>query len=352
MKKQILWTFILLFLILGNNSYAQNVDISAPSKRVSKLFSSEKLLSIKLSFSIKNIKKNTNDSTYLASDLFYLKEDKTWDTLEVGLRTRGHYRLDHCYFPPIKIKIKKSVSKSTLFQGNKKLKLVLPCLTNDSKNDYIIKEFMAYKLFEIISPVHFKTRLVEIEFTDIKNKKRKTYMLKGFLIEDDKKVAKRLDGKVLDRHINPLGQDAIASIRNAFFQYMIGNVDYSTLVQHNEKLLYLDKTFVPLPYDFDMSGLVNANYAVVSVINDKPLVSSVTDRLYRGFKRDTKLIEQVRQEFIANKSQILDRVDSLAPFFDSQNQFTNAKKFINSFFDIMMDEKRYEKKIMQNLRVK
>ena len=47
--------------------------------------------------------------------------------------------------------------------------------------------------------------------------------------------------------------DADASVRNAMFQYMIGNTDFSTAYQHNNKLLYIDKLIIPLPYDFDMS---------------------------------------------------------------------------------------------------
>lgn len=352
MKKQILLTFIYLFFILSNYSFSQNDNQAVQSKPVSKLFASDKILPLKLSFSIKDIKKKTNDSTYIETELFYLNEDKTWDTVVVGLRKRGHFRLDNCFFPPIKIKIKKSESKGTLFKGNKKLKLVLPCLINKDKNDYIIKEYMAYKLFEIISPYHFKTRLVDLEFTEIKNKKTKIYNLKGFIIEDDKKVAKRFDGKVLERNMHPMAQDAIPSVRNAFFQYMIANLDYSTMMQHNEKILYINNEFTPVPYDFDMSGLVNASYGVVSVLNNEPLVSSITDRLYRGFKRDPKIIKQVRQEFIDNQSQILGKVDSFKPLFENQDQFMKTKNFLNGFFIIMNDDIEFEKEIMAKLRSK
>ncbi len=46
---------------------------------------------------------------------------------------------------------------------------------------------------------------------------------------------------------------------------MIGNTDYSSAYRHNEKLLFVDGNIMPIPYDFDMSGLVDASYAVVSV---------------------------------------------------------------------------------------
>lgn len=352
MKKQILWTFISFFFIFYNVSFSQNVKDTATVKKVSVLFRSQEILPLKLSFSIKDMKKKTNGSTYIKSDLFYINEDKNWDTIEVSMRARGNFRLQNCYFPPVKLKIDKPERKGTLFKGNKKLKLVLPCLLNRDKNDYIIKEYMAYKLFEIVSPYYFNTRLVDLEFTEIKNKKTKNHKLKAILIEDDKKIAKRFDGKVLDRNVHPLGQEPVASCRNSFFQFMIGNVDYSTMVQHNEKLLFINNKFIPLPYDFDISGLVNSSYGVVSVVNDEPLVSSITERLYRGFERDPVIIEQVRQEFIDKKVEILDRIDSLELFFESPSQFSAAKKFISSFFDIIENDQKFEKEIIKKLRTK
>ena len=80
-----------------------------------------------------------------------------------------------------------------------------------------------------------------------------------------------------------------------------------------------------------MSGLVNASYAVVSYINDVPLTSSVTERLYRGFKRDQKIILQVRNEFLDNQIKLLEIVDSLEPYFDNPKGFSRAKKFISGF---------------------
>ncbi len=352
MKKQISYIFILLFLIFYNNSFSQNEKESNQSEQVSKLFMSQKILPVKLSYSIKNIKKNTNDSTYLKTNISYLKEDGVWNKFEVELRIRGFYRLKNCYFPPIKIKIKKSVSKGTLFEENKKLKLVLPCLMTKEKNDNIIKEYMAYKLYEVISPYHFKTRIVDISFTEDKGKKTITHVLKGIIIEDDKKVAKRNDGKVLKRDIHPMGQDPTTSVRNSFFQYMIGNIDFSTAVQHNEKLLFVNSKIVPLPYDFDMSGLVNANYAEVPVIDEVPLVSSVTERLYRGFRRNPDIIQQVRKEFLDNKIKLLEIVDSLEPFFEYPKEFDEAKHFILDFFEIISDDIRFKKNITSKLRTK
>jgi hypothetical protein len=352
-KIQIKCLFLLVFFILSNNSYSQNGKGSTQPEEVSELFKSEDILQMKLSYSNKNIKKETNDSTYIKTDLSFKAEDGSWKDMEVELRVRGHNRLENCYFPPIKVKIKKTESKGTLFEGNKKLKLVLPCLLNKDKNDYVVKEYMAYKLYEVVSPYHFKTRIVDISFTEKKGKKIKTYELKGILVEDDKKVAKRNGGKVVKRNIHPFNHDPVASVQNALFQFMIANTDYSTYVQHNEKLIFVDGKFIPLPYDFDMCGLVNTSYSVVSVMNDEPLpIADVTERLYRGFKRDPASLKQVREEYIANKDNLLKVVDDCESLFENPKAFSKSKNFISDFNKIMSDDNRYKKEITDKLRTK
>ncbi len=351
MKKQIIW--VLLLFIFCESSYTQNIEKPEQPKQVSKLFRDQSILPIKLKYSNKDLKKLTNDSTYVKSNMSYRAEDGSWKLIEVELRVRGNNRLKNCYFPPIKIKLKKENRKGTVFEGNKKLKLVVPCLNNKDKNDYIVKEYMAYKLYEIISPYYFNTRMVNISFTEDKGKKTKTYDLVGFFIEDTKKVAKRHDGKELKRIIHPLNQDPVTAVQNSFFQFMIGNTDFSIAYQHNEKLLFVNKKIVPLPYDFDMCGLVDASYSVVSVINDQSLpINSVRDRLYRGFKRDPKIIQQVRNEFINNKIELLEIVDSLEPLFDDPKKFYQAKNYILSFFDVMTDNAQFNDEITSKLRTK
>jgi len=351
MKYQIACIFLFSFCLISNSSNAQEKSQSSESKPVTKLFRSQETLPLKLSFSNKEIKKKTNDSTYINSIVSYAEKDGTWKELEVELRVRGLFRLNHCYFPPLKMKIKKSQSEGSIFEGNKKLKLAIQCSPKKGTNDYIIKEYMAYKLYEIISDYHYKVRLADIAFTEVKKSENKNFEFMGFIIEDTKKVAKRFDGNVMKRNVHPMAQDALESVHNSFFQYMIGNTDFSTYVQHNEKILYVNKKIVPLPYDFDMSGLVDASYATISETNDEPLpISSVKERLYRGFKRDPNVIAQVRQEFLDKKGETMAVIDSLEPLFENPKQFSTAKSYILKFYRVMEDDKLYRQEIINRLR--
>lgn len=351
MKKQIGYFLVLISIFIFNNTYSQGslkTDVTNVNLGV---FSDDKILPIKLSYSINKIKKETNDSTYIDSNLSYQLNDGSWESLPVELRARGNYRLKNCYFTPLKIKIKKSVSNKTPFEGNNTFKAVLPCLLKSDNDDNVIKEYLVYKLFEIVSPYHFKTRIVDIDLEQIKNNKTKAHLLKGFFIEDDKTLAKRVDGKVYERSIHPLNQDDLTSVRHAFFQFMIGNTDFSQAYQHNVKILYIDNKLTPIPYDFDMAGFVNASYAVVSQIQGESIgTTSVTDRKYRGFIRDKTIFDQVRQEFLANRTEMLTILDAHASYFDDPKAFSIAKEYILSFFEIIVNDSSYKSEILDQAR--
>lgn len=337
MKKQLLFT-----LILG-----AAMGIS-PFVSAQKFFDSTETVPIKLNYSNKELARKTNDSTFIETTMVYTHAGKE-SSIPVRLRARGNFRRSRCYFPPVKMKIYKEDAEGTLFDGQKSMKLVLPCLLEDGNQDNILKEYLGYKIYETVADHYFRTRPVDVDFSEIKKKKEIVHKLRGFLIEDDKKVAKRAEGKVFERYIHPLAMDAEASITNALFQYMIGNTDFSVAYQHNGKLLYVDSKIIPLPYDFDMTGLVNPSYAVV---NPTLGISSVTDRKYRGFKRDVSAMESVRQKYLDQKSNIMTIVDSFKDDFESATTFAETRDFISSFFAVLESDKEFKAQIIDQMRTK
>ena len=339
MNKQM---FFLLALLMVSTISAQI------NQKSDQLFENQDPLKIKLSYSNKVIRLETDDTTYVKTNMSYWNNNK-WNDLEVSLRARGNFRRSKCYFPPIKMKIKKSKAEGSLFEGNKNLKLVVPCLLQDEKNDNIVQEFIAYKLYEKISPYHFKTRMVEIEFSEVKKNKIIVHNLKGFLIEDDKRVADRFEGKSFERYIHPKAMDDMTSIQNSMFQFMIGNTDFSVAYQHNGKLLYANKKIYPLPYDFDLCGLVDASYAIV---NSRLGIKSVKDRKYRGFKRDESIVYEVRDQLLEKKSDFFQILDAQESNFELSTEFQSSKEFLVSFFEILEDKSTFEKKVIQNMRTK
>jgi hypothetical protein len=348
-------SLLVISVFISTYGFGQKNKTNKKLGKVSKLFRTSTALPIQMSYSNKDLKKLTNDSTYLNLVVTYsdIEENDTLKTLPVRVRARGNFRRKNCYFTPIKIRVKKDDAKGTLFKGNKELKLVVPCLKENSANDNIVKELLAYKLFEIISPYHFKTRQLDLTLKEQKGKKVIEHKLKAFFIEDIDELEDRFGGKEQKRDIHPLQQDSLSSVRNAFFQFMIGNTDFSTGYQHNQKILFVDGFSIPIPYDFDMSGLCDVSYAVVSQIEGEVLhVEKITDRLYRGFKRSDETMQLIREEFLNNQSEMMSLLEDYKTYFENPKEFQTCKNYLLSFFTVIGNESTFKSEILDKRRVK
>lgn len=344
--------FLTFCIFISICCFGQTEDKSKKLGKVSKLFKTEDMLEVHMAYSNRDLKKLTNDSTYVNLDLTY-KDNDTLRTIPVSVRARGNFRRNNCYFSPVKIRIKKEHAKGTIFKGNKELKLVFPCLKESNNNDNVIKELVSYKLYEVISPYHFKTRLLDFTLTEPKGKKSQEHRIKAFFIEDMDELEDRFGGKTMKRNVHPLQQDSLFSIRNAMFQYMIGNTDFSTGFQHNQKLLFLNGHAIPIPYDFDMSGLCNVSYAVVSQIDGAALpLSSVTERLYRGFKRTDATMQSIRNEFLEGQSRMMQILENHKVYFENANAFEECKKYLLEFFNVMKNTAKFKSEILDQARTK
>ena len=339
-KSKLLLAGTAIFILLNSALRAQQIF------KQDLLFSNKKPLKIKLNYSNKNLNKNTNDSTFIKSKLIFFEKKKNKE-IQVSLRARGNFRRKHCYFTPVKIKIKKSDALNTIFSDNRTLKLVLPCKNNRDKNDNILKEFIAYKIYEIISPYYFKTRRLEVDYTNQKNKKGINYNLAGFLIEDDDKVAKRFDGKIVKRKISPLAMDDFNSVNLSFFNFLIGNTDFSSAHQHNGKLLFYEKKIIPIPYDFDLTGWVKPKYGL-GITNR--LGYSFEERNYIGFKRGKNIYSKVRNHYLRLKEKIFNTVELYESEFEYKKSYNLMMDYLRGFYEILEDDKLYDNLIISEAK--
>jgi len=314
---------------------------------LTKLFMDESPLEIKLKIAIKDVKAITSDTVYTPYIMHY-KNGDTWDSIKVDVRARGEFRRRECYYPPLRVKIKKGAAKGTIFEGNKSLKLVMPC--KQGKDNYLImKEYICYQMYEPITKYIFNTRLVNLEFSDLNNKKVSGVKFQGFFIEDDDIVAERHKGKVVeDLKLHPKALQDSNSVRHDIFQYMVANTDWSTTFLHNAKLIQLDesKKYIPLAYDFDMSGFVDAPYATV---NETLGITSVRDRLYRGFCRGPEITQAIRAEYISKEQAIMDVVKRYEKDFDAKT-YSGIVKYMQDFFATMKNDNKFKAAILDKCR--
>lgn len=313
------------------------------------LFQSKEPLHIRANTKIKYVKKNLNDSTYTARKIYYEKSPGIWDSVDVGVQLHGHFRLENCHFPPTKIKLKKSDTENTIFQGTKKLKLVVPCQKSSDKDALIVKEYLCYQLYQQISPIYFNTRLLTIDITDFSKKKPEKISSLGFFIEDTDPVAERNNTTVVkDMTLIPSRFDAKTSVRNDYFQYMISNVDWSAVYQHNIKVILTNNSYIPIPYDFDMSGFVNAPYAQGPT---NAGTSNVRERLYRGFCKDESVMQEVRSEFLKLEAIFNSTIDGHASYLKPA-EVNDLKNYLKGFYAILKNDTQFKKSILQGCRTK
>ena len=135
---KILFLSTLYLFILINEALSQD----------SELFSGKLNLNAELSFDFKELYKDTNDSTFIKSSMIFSGNGVQEDTITVRIRVRGNFRKKICYFKPIRLEIRKKLAANTIFENNRKLKLVVPCQNEKGKDELIYKELLAYKFYE------------------------------------------------------------------------------------------------------------------------------------------------------------------------------------------------------------
>jgi hypothetical protein len=320
--------------------------------RADSLFGSYSPLDIGMNISIDRLKNSNGDSAWVSNMLYYRNNAGLNDSIKVAVKTRGFYRLNQCYFPPLSIKIAKKEAKGTGFEGNKKMKLVLPCDNQKRSNALVVREYLCYKLCQVITPYAFRTRLVNLDLTEQRGKKTRNFKLKGILVEDVEKLAKRCDAKVEEKtSILPDGLQDTSALRFYLFQLLIANTDWSTSAQHNVKLIHQrGGNYISLPYDFDLSGVVNAPYSFVSLDAGTQLpIDNVTQRLYRGYCRAPGVTEFVRKEMLAKEKELMAVPDLLKGELDDK-EIRGIKKYLDEFFDILRNDFLFRTKVLENCR--
>lgn len=306
-------------ILLPGSLFSQDTSI-AP------LFTSQHILDFTISGPLKSLfKDRTGKATYYPLTLTYSNVDSTTTSIQLKAKTRGKFRriAANCNIPPLLLNFgSESTPINSIFTRQNKLKLVTPC--RDEK--YVVKEYLVYKLYEIISKYHFKSRLVRVIYHDLE-KEKISDPLYGILIEDEDAMADRYSMKIDKTDlISPKQVEVETFMQMAVFQFMIGNTDWSIQYRQNIKLMTSDTLPRPItvPYDFDHAGIVDATYA-------KPApelqMSSVRERRYRGYcMHKIQAFDSVFDYYEQLKEEIYSIYDA-SPYLDERYKKMTLKYF-------------------------
>ena len=250
--------------------------------------------------------------------------------ITVKLGTRGHFRLmaRNCDFVPLRVEFPKPETAGTAFEGQTSLKLGTHCRGDKAYESYTLREYLTYRLYNMLTPLSFRARLGLATYVDQTTKKTVATRYSIF-VEHENEVARRFGGRIVQLpRITFKDLDAPTLTRMMLFEYMIGNTDFSIWALHNVRIVQdRARRLYPVPYDFDLSGFVHAPYATP---DPRIGIRSVLDRLYRGPCRTADEFEAVAASFRAKRGDMLALLDSMRDLESGAR--SEAKDYLEGFF--------------------
>ena len=318
------------------------------------LFDSNHTLSITIEAPIRQLLRHrTSDEEYDAV-LSYTDAAGVRHRLNFILTTRGRSRLELCDFPPLRLTFNPDDAGATVFEGQRRLKMVTQCEKGSNGRNWVLQEFGIFRAYNAISNFSYRVRRLEVTYRDT-DSKRWQRVQPAFLIESTGAAATRLQRKsIRPSQINPNQFSPVEATHNLLFQYLIANTDFSIRrgpsgegCCHNGRVLTVpdrQSDWVVLPYDFDRAGIINTDYAMP---RSKLPISRVTRRLYRGFCWQNTMLTQSIALFNEHRSEI---TDALMPAGLGKTKRKRALGFVDRFYEIVNDPQQYERKILDKCR--
>ena len=327
-----------------------DTDTGAAGK-TAPLFVGNDALDVTIEAPFTRIMRERSTEEDLPAILTYKDIDGGTVSLEIGVRNRGKYRQQWriCPFAPLRLNFRKSGVKDTLFATVDKIKLVTHCRSGrDSYQQAVLREYLAYRILNIITDYSYRVRLLRIQYVDTQDGGTNPDNF-GFLIEHRDQLADRIGVAIRDlEFVRVADLESANTNLGSLFQYLIGNTDFSPTAGaegesccHNYTLFGQEtgKIFA-IPYDFDMSGWVNATYATP---NPELPIRSVRQRLYRGRCANNAQLAASVRAFQDKRPEIFGLVT------ESEHLESSVKKqltrYLNDFYKIIDNPKTVESRL-------
>jgi hypothetical protein len=294
------------------------------------LFTKDEILNLSLRFDLTEYMRKKPKEEYLKAILTYHINEKDSINKEIRLKSRGVARNTICNFPPLSLNFKKAGFEKEDLKRIDKIKMVTHC--NSGNEEYLFKEYLIYKLYNVLTDYSFKVRLAKVDYIST-GKKPKTIRSYAFLIEPLEMVAERTQSKpvevksVTQKNIIPEMMDRVA-----MFNYMIGNTDWSVAGQHNAKVVSIADLSHPgmgvaIPYDFDYAGLVDAHYAIPT---EGLGLESVRQRRYLGNCRSDDEFRSILKQFSDKKQEFYKIINDFT--YLNEKSKTGMISYLDEFF--------------------
>ena len=320
--------FSLAILLAAGNS-------AVGAESATTLFGTDEPLAIRLEAPLASVMRTTRDPQYKSARLSYADSAGEQITLDLRVRVRGKSRAELCSFPPLLLNFPNDGREGSLFEGENRLKLVTHCQTSAAYEQYLLLEYLAYRALGLLTDMTLRARLVNVQYFD-SERGRELAVKPGILLEDEARFGERMElAPLATATIERDRYDPEALQLLEMFQYFIGNTDWSAIAAsageeccHNVvPYARADGMLVPVPYDFDSAGIVNAPHALP---NERLPIRNVRQRLYRGLCPEPAELDAAIDRFVAARASINALFDS-QPNLDTRTR-TAARRYLDDFY--------------------
>lgn len=319
LPKTLILNLLLLFLFARANAQPPAVGTSAFD-----MLTTQEGATLTLELDWTELINNKNTKTYFPGSL----TTADGKMMKVEVRSRGKFRRRVCDVPPLKLKFSKKELRARGLDTLNEIKLVVPCFNEPRGEELLLREYVAYRMYERLSPYSVRARLVKVTFRDkhVEEVKRPVYCL---LVEHEEQVAARLKGKIVEAY--GLKADTLQTEQGAMtaiFEYMIGNTDWGLADARNVYLFKsaADEKINLIPYDFDFAGLVNAPYAVP---NANTGLKNVRERYLQAEGIPGTALRQAAEKI---KDAQADLLGMCTADYLSKNTSKELTRYLESFF--------------------
>lgn len=307
-----------------------------------KFFQEESIVNATLEMDLKDLLAKKARERFLPGTLTMTFKDGSTAKEKISASARGNFRRETCFMPGLKVNFK--VDSTSSLSKFKEMKLSNGCSSGDESGQLVIKEYLAYKIYNVLTEMSLRVRLMNLSFKDVSGK-RKPYTQFAFLIEDVDQMAKRnqmveVQGTTFNTEQTNRDQMTLVTL----FEYLIGNTDWSVPAYHNVKLIGPKDNPQVRPYvvayDFDICGFVDPPYATIDEkLQDQ--ISTVRERLNRGFPRTMEELKIAVKLFNDKKEKIIGLIKN--------NEYLNSKErsrtidYIEDFYKTINNDRELNK---------
>jgi hypothetical protein len=337
----------LLGVWLGTVGARVDAQVAEPSTAAT-LFSGDETIALRLEAPFATLRRGGPDSEpeYQPARLSYTAPSGETVATDLRVRVRGKSRLALCSFPPLLLNFRTRDLVGTTFEGQDRLKLVTHCEPRAGNAQYIFLEYLAYRVLNLVTDESLRARPVTVTYFDTE-RGREIATGPGILLEDEEQfAARRAFTTIAEEKLTRARYDEQALMLIETFQYFIGNTDWSAIAGpagsdccHNVvPLARADGVLVPIVYDFDSSGIVDAAYALPDA---RLPINTVRDRLYRGACLDADALRATFAPFEARRAEIRSLFEQHPQLAARSRE--RALEYVDAFYASISEPRRVER---------